>query len=130
MGAGTDFSFAVLTAAIILASYFPQARNKKCISVDLKKEEGRDVVRKLLNSADICIENFSPGVLERWALCPESTKESNPGLIYARISGYGQDGPYSSRYDSYIVWAQCCCTTFVISNGDLCLVTKLRRVSK
>ena len=73
------------------------ARNKKCISVDLKTQEGRDLVRQLLVTADIVIENFRPGVMENWGLDPESLRQDNPSLIYARISGYGQSGPYSKK---------------------------------
>jgi len=73
------------------------ARNKKCISVDLKTEQGRQLVKQLLASADIVIENFRPGVLEDWGLDPESLRQENPQLIYARISGYGQSGPYAKK---------------------------------
>ncbi len=72
-------------------------RNKKCISLDLKSEQGRDLVRQLLIDADIVIENFRPGVLEEWGLDPDSIRQQNPRLIYARISGYGQTGPYSEK---------------------------------
>ena len=72
-------------------------RNKKCISLDLKTEKGRNLVRELLQSADIVVENFRPGVLEDWGLDPESLRKDNPNLIYARISGYGQTGPYSKK---------------------------------
>ena len=73
------------------------ARNKKCISVDLKTQEGRDLVRQLLVTADIVIENFRPGVMENWGLDPESLRQDNQSLIYARISGYGQSGPYAKK---------------------------------
>ena len=73
------------------------ARNKKCISLDLKTPEGRDLVKQLLKTADIVVENFRPGVLEGWGLDPESMRADNPDLIYARISGYGQTGPYSEK---------------------------------
>ena len=72
-------------------------RNKKCISLDLKTAEGRDIVRQLMKTADIVVENFRPGVLEAWNLDPISLQEDNPNLIYARISGYGQTGPYSEK---------------------------------
>lgn len=72
-------------------------RNKKCISLNLKTPEGRDVVKQLLTSADIVVENFRPGVLEEWGLDPESLRADNPNLVYARISGYGQTGPYSEK---------------------------------
>jgi crotonobetainyl-CoA:carnitine CoA-transferase CaiB-like acyl-CoA transferase len=73
------------------------ARNKKCISVNLKAEEGRALVRELLLSADIVIENFRPGMMESWGLDPETLRQQNPRLIYARISGYGQTGPYAKK---------------------------------
>lgn len=72
-------------------------RNKKSVTLDLKKSEGRDIARKLIDTADVVIENFRPGVMEDWGLGPENTKRTNPGLVYARISGYGQTGPYSNK---------------------------------
>jgi crotonobetainyl-CoA:carnitine CoA-transferase CaiB-like acyl-CoA transferase len=73
------------------------ARNKKCITANLRSEEGRDLVRQIADRSDILVENFRPGVMEKWGLGPEDMKATNPGLIYARISGYGQDGPYASK---------------------------------
>lgn len=72
-------------------------RNKKCISLNLKTAEGRDIVRQLMKTADIVVENFRPGVLEAWNLDPVSLQKDNPNLIYARISGYGQTGPYAEK---------------------------------
>eukprot|EP00403_Amphidinium_massartii_P020690 CAMPEP_0178387006 /NCGR_PEP_ID=MMETSP0689_2-20121128/8854_1 /TAXON_ID=160604 /ORGANISM="Amphidinium massartii, Strain CS-259" /LENGTH=743 /DNA_ID=CAMNT_0020007363 /DNA_START=110 /DNA_END=2338 /DNA_ORIENTATION=- len=72
-------------------------RNKRSITVDLKNPDGLEVVRKLIASSDVVVENFRPGVLEKLGLGPDSFKESNPGLIFARISGYGQSGPYKMR---------------------------------
>jgi crotonobetainyl-CoA:carnitine CoA-transferase CaiB-like acyl-CoA transferase len=72
-------------------------RNKKCITVDLKNARGQDVVRGLAERSDVLIENFSPGVLERWGLAPQVLKAANPRLVIARISGYGQDGPYAAK---------------------------------
>ena len=72
-------------------------RNKKCITANLRTEEGRDIVRRLAEKSDVIVENFRPGTMEKWGLGPDDFKESNPGLIYARISGYGQTGPYASR---------------------------------
>lgn len=72
-------------------------RNKKCITINLKKEQGRDLVKQLIDRADVLIENFRPGKMEDWNLGPENFKESNPRLIYTRISGYGQTGPYSHK---------------------------------
>lgn len=73
------------------------ARNKKCITVDLKSDEGRALVRKLADTADVLIENFKPGVMENWKLGPQDIAQSNPKLVYARISGYGQTGPYAPK---------------------------------
>jgi crotonobetainyl-CoA:carnitine CoA-transferase CaiB-like acyl-CoA transferase len=72
-------------------------RNKKSVTLDLKQEQGRALARRLMDSADVVIENFRPGVMEAWGLGPEQLKSTNPDLVFARISGYGQDGPYSSR---------------------------------
>ncbi len=73
------------------------ARNKKCVTVNLRSEEGRGIVRQLASESDVLIENFRPGSMERWGLGPDELMADNPGLIYARISGYGQTGPYASR---------------------------------
>lgn len=72
-------------------------RNKKCVTLDLRSEHGQQLVRRLAERSDVLVENFSPGVLERWGLAPESLKAVNPRLVIARISGYGQDGPYATR---------------------------------
>ena len=72
-------------------------RNKKCLSIDLRDERGRALARRLAARSDVLVENFSPGVMERWDMGPEALKALNPRLVYARISGYGQDGPYASR---------------------------------
>lgn len=72
-------------------------RNKKCVTADLRQQEGRDLVGKLALKCDVLIENFRPGVMEKWGLGPADLWADNPGLVYARISGYGQDGPYSDR---------------------------------
>ncbi|MCP4389051.1 MAG: CoA transferase [Gammaproteobacteria bacterium] len=73
------------------------ARNKKSVSIDLKTVQGVDLVKRLIEKADVVIENFRPGVVEKWGLGPEDFRDSNPGLVYARISGYGQDGPYANK---------------------------------
>ncbi len=73
------------------------ARNKKCVTANLRTEQGREIVRRLASESDVLIENFRPGTMERWGLGPDELLADNPGLIYARISGYGQDGPYASR---------------------------------
>ncbi len=70
-----------------------QARNKKSVAIDLRKKEGQALARKLILEADVVIENFRPGTLEKWGLDYESLSKENPGLIMLRISGYGQSGP-------------------------------------
>jgi crotonobetainyl-CoA:carnitine CoA-transferase CaiB-like acyl-CoA transferase len=72
-------------------------RNKKCITLDLKTEQGRELAGQLIDGADVLIENFRPGVMEKWGLGPERFKPTNPGLVYTRISGYGQTGPYAHK---------------------------------
>jgi len=73
------------------------ARNKKCITADLRSEEGRGLVQRLAAQCQVLVENFRPGVMEKWGLGPADLWADNPGLVYARISGYGQDGPYASK---------------------------------
>ncbi|MGQ0699390.1 MAG: CaiB/BaiF CoA transferase family protein [Panacagrimonas sp.] len=73
--------------------WYVQSRNKKSVVLDLKSEEGRDIVRKLVAECDIVIENFRPGTLEKWGLGWEALSKVNPKLIMVRISGYGQTGP-------------------------------------
>ena len=72
-------------------------RNKKSVTLDLKQEAGRALAKQLIDGADVVIENFRPGVMEEWGLGPADCKQTNPGLVYARISGYGQDGPYANK---------------------------------
>jgi len=72
-------------------------RNKKCVTIDLKSDRGRELMRKLVDTADVIIENFKPGTMEKWGLGPDEFKQSNPGLIYARRSGYGQTGPAAPK---------------------------------
>ena len=73
------------------------ARNKYSVAADLKTPAGQDLVRKLIAKADILIENFRPGTLERWSLDPRDLLQINTRLIIVRVSGYGQTGPYASR---------------------------------
>jgi formyl-CoA transferase len=72
-------------------------RNKKSVGVDLRKPEGQALARKLIAGADVVIENFRPGAMEKWGLSYESLSAENPRLIMARVSGFGQTGPYSQR---------------------------------
>lgn len=73
------------------------ARNKKSVTCNLRTPEGQEILRDLVSSADVLVENFRPGTLERWGLDYESLSETNPGLVLTRVTGYGQDGPYSNR---------------------------------
>ena len=73
------------------------ARNKRSVSANLRVPEGQDIVRQLVAKADILIENFKPGAMEKWGLGPDALHALNPRLIIARMSGYGQTGPYSDR---------------------------------
>lgn len=70
-----------------------QARNKKCITLNMKMQEAQDIARRLALEADIIIENYRPGVLEKWQLGYEDLKAINPAVIMVRLSGYGQTGP-------------------------------------
>lgn len=72
-------------------------RGKRIASINLRTDEGRALVRRLCESADIVVENFRPGTLERWGLGYKELRAENPGLVMVRISGFGQDGPYSDR---------------------------------
>lgn len=73
------------------------ARNKKSVSADLRVAKGQELARRLIATADIVIENFRPGTLEKWGMAPDALMSQNPGLIIVRVSGYGQTGPYSDR---------------------------------
>lgn len=73
------------------------ARNKRSVTVNLREEKGRQLVRELADGFDVLVENFRPGTMEKWGLGPEDLKQTNPSLIYARISGYGQTGPYAAK---------------------------------
>ncbi len=72
-------------------------RNKKSVTVDLRTQRGQTVAARLISRADILVENFRPGTLERWGLGYEKLSANNPGLVLTRVSGFGQTGPYSSR---------------------------------
>jgi formyl-CoA transferase len=74
-----------------------QSRNKKSVALDLKDAASRDIVRRLIDEADVLVENFKPGVMEEWGFGYDALAARNPGLIMLRISGYGQTGPYRDR---------------------------------
>lgn len=73
------------------------ARNKKSVTLNLREAQGQEMARSLIASADVLVENFRPGTMERWGLSYEKLKEVNPGLVMVRISGYGQMGPYKDQ---------------------------------
>ena len=73
------------------------ARNKRCVTANLRVEEGQALVKELVKDADFLLENFRPGTMERWGLDYETLKAINPKLIMIRVSGYGQTGPYATR---------------------------------
>ena len=77
--------------------WYAQARNKKSVAIDLKNPEGQAVARRLAEGADIVVENFRPGTLEKWGLGYEQLSQRNPGLVMVRLSGFGQSGPYRDR---------------------------------
>jgi crotonobetainyl-CoA:carnitine CoA-transferase CaiB-like acyl-CoA transferase len=72
-------------------------RNKRTVTLDLKHPSGAATMRRLLADADVLVENFRPGTLERWGLAPETLLADNPRLVIARVTAFGQDGPYAGR---------------------------------
>ncbi len=77
--------------------WYAQARNKKSVTVNLREPEGQEIVRKLALTADIIVENFRPGTMEKWNLGFDSLQALNRKLIMVRLSGFGQTGPYKDR---------------------------------
>ena len=74
-----------------------QSRNKKCVTLNLRDAKGQELLLELVKRADVLVENFRPGTLEKWGIGPDTLLEVNPGLVIARVSGYGQTGPYAER---------------------------------
>ena len=72
-------------------------RNKKCVTLNLREPRGRDIARTLALRSDVLIENFRPGTMEKWGLGPEDLRTDAPDLVYARVSGYGQTGPFATK---------------------------------
>ncbi len=72
-------------------------RNKKSVTIDVRSDAGRTAFLRLVDLADVVIENFRPGTLERWGLSYATLKETNPGIVLVRVSGFGQTGPYADR---------------------------------
>jgi formyl-CoA transferase len=73
------------------------ARNKKSVTLNLREPRGQELARGLAARADVLVENFRPGTLERWGMSPAELWAGNPGLVITRVTGYGQTGPYASR---------------------------------
>jgi formyl-CoA transferase len=73
------------------------ARNKRSMTLDLRSPKGQEIARRLVAGADIVLENFRPGTLERWNLGPDEIRRLNPDVVFVRISGFGQTGPYRDR---------------------------------
>jgi crotonobetainyl-CoA:carnitine CoA-transferase CaiB-like acyl-CoA transferase len=77
--------------------WLTESRNKKCITLNLKEQRGRELLRQLAAKCDVIVENFRPGTLEKWGLGYEQLKKLNPGAVLVRISAYGQDGPMRTQ---------------------------------
>ena len=77
--------------------WYAQARNKKSVAINLKEADGQAIVRRLAEQADIVVENFRPGTLEKWNLGYDRLAAANPGLVMVRLSGFGQSGPYRDQ---------------------------------
>ena len=77
--------------------WYAQARNKKSVAIDLRDAEGQEIVRRIARGADIVVENFRPGTMEKWNLGYDALSRDNPGLVMVRLSGFGQTGPYKDR---------------------------------
>jgi formyl-CoA transferase len=77
--------------------WYAQARNKKSVTLDLKHPEAQEIVRRLAATADVVVENFRPGAMEKWGLGWERLSALNPRLVMVRLSGFGQTGPYRDR---------------------------------
>jgi crotonobetainyl-CoA:carnitine CoA-transferase CaiB-like acyl-CoA transferase len=77
--------------------WLTESRNKKCITLNLKEERGRELLRQLAAKCDVIVENFRPGTLEKWGLGYDQLKALNPGAVLVRISAYGQDGPMRTQ---------------------------------
>ncbi|HYZ90958.1 MAG TPA: CoA transferase [Actinomycetota bacterium] len=73
------------------------SRNKRHVTLSLSSPKGQEIARRLFATADVLIENFRPGTLERWNLAPDDLLRDNPRLVIARVTGFGQDGPYARR---------------------------------
>ena len=96
------------------------ARNKKCITLNLREPRGRELARILALRSDVLIENFRPGTMERWGLGPDELRAEAPNLVYARVSGYGQTGPQrrQARVSRPCAKASAACATSTAFPGE------------
>jgi succinyl-CoA:(S)-malate CoA-transferase subunit B len=89
--------FGTPTAVGDTVTWLSDARNKRSVALDLRTPEGSGLLKRLVESADVLVENFRPGTMERWGIGWEVLQAINPRLVMLRVTGYGQTGPYSSR---------------------------------
>lgn len=104
-GRGDDARFGYPDVDGVPIAFLALNRNKKGITLDIRTPEGADVFRRLVAQADVVVENFSAGTMERWGLGYADLARVNPRIVYAALSGFGQTGPYASR-TSYDIIAQ------------------------
>ena len=103
----------------VSAQYMAWNRNKRSISMDVRTEEGRNIIYKLVETADVVVENFRPGVMDRMGLGYEKLKSINPRIVYASNSGYGTSGPYVKRPgQDQLVQGLCGIMTFIGTKKD------------
>ncbi len=95
---------ATLNAAGMGVSFLAQNAGKRSVTINLKQDAGKDLLKRLVETADVLVENFRPGVMERLGLGYETLKTTKPDLVYCAISGFGQDGPWRTRpaYDQIV----------------------------
>jgi crotonobetainyl-CoA:carnitine CoA-transferase CaiB-like acyl-CoA transferase len=104
-GRGDDGRYGYPTVDGVPLAFLSLNRNKRGITLDIRKPQGADLLRRLIGTADVLVENFSAGTMDRWDLGYSDLSRLNPRLIYAALSGFGQTGPYSNR-TSYDIIAQ------------------------
>jgi len=104
-GRGDDARYGYPKIKDVPVMFLAMNRNKKGITLDIRKPEGKDILRRLVAHCDILVENFAPGTMDEWGVGFQSLQPLNPRLIYAALSGFGQSGPYARR-TSYDIIAQ------------------------
>jgi crotonobetainyl-CoA:carnitine CoA-transferase CaiB-like acyl-CoA transferase len=104
-GRGDDGRYGYPAVDGVPLAYLALNRNKKGVTLDVRKPQGAEILRRLVKDADVVIENFSAGTMDRWGLGYSELRKTNSRLIYAALSGFGQSGPYANR-TSYDIIAQ------------------------